>query len=47
MKKINLSDFDARSKGITGVPFFNINNNTYISGAQSTENLIEAIKTNL
>ena len=47
MKKINLSDSDARSKGITGVPFFNINNNTYISGAQSTENLIEAIKTNL
>ena len=47
MKKINLSDSDARNKGITGVPFFNINNNTYISGAQSTENLIEAIKTNL
>jgi predicted DsbA family dithiol-disulfide isomerase len=29
------------------VPFFEINNKTYISGAQSTVNLIEAIKVNL
>ena len=30
-----------------GVPFFEINNKTYISGAQSKTNLIEAIKANL
>ena len=33
--------------GINGVPFFEINNKTYISGAQSSANLIEAIKANL
>ena len=37
----------ARDMGINGVPFFEINNKTYISGAQSTINLIEAIKVNL
>ena len=44
---INKSDIDARSIGINGVPFFVINNKTYISGAQSSANLIEAIKINL
>jgi predicted DsbA family dithiol-disulfide isomerase len=44
---INRSDSVARSMGINGVPFFEINNKTYISGAQSTANLIEAIKVNL
>ena len=44
---INKSDSIARSMGINGVPFFEINNKTYISGAQSTTNLIEAIKANL
>ena len=44
---INISYGAARSMGINGVPFFEINNNTYISGAQSTANLIEAIKVNL
>jgi len=44
---INRSDVVARGIGINGVPFFEINNKTYISGAQSTENLIEAIKINL
>jgi predicted DsbA family dithiol-disulfide isomerase len=44
---INRSDSIARSMGINGVPFFEINNKTYISGAQSTANLIEAIKVNL
>jgi len=44
---INKSDSVARSTGINGVPFFEINNKTYISGAQSTANLIEAIKVNL
>ena len=33
--------------GINGVPFFEIDSKTYISGAQSTANLIEAIKDNL
>jgi len=33
--------------GINGVPFFEIDNKTYISGAQSKANLIEAIKVNL
>jgi predicted DsbA family dithiol-disulfide isomerase len=33
--------------GINGVPFFEINNKTYISGAQSSANIIEAIKANL
>jgi predicted DsbA family dithiol-disulfide isomerase len=44
---INQNDTIARSIGINGVPFFEINNKTYISGAQSTANLIEAIKINL
>jgi predicted DsbA family dithiol-disulfide isomerase len=44
---INKSDIDARSIGINGVPFFVINNKTYISGAQTSANLIEAIKINL
>ena len=44
---INQNDTIARSMGINGVPFFEINNKIYISGAQSTANLIEAIKVNL
>ena len=44
---INQKDITARSIGINGVPFFEIDNKTYISGAQSTANLIEAIKVNL
>ena len=44
---INQKDITARSIGINGVPFFDIDNKTYISGAQSTANLIEAIKVNL
>jgi predicted DsbA family dithiol-disulfide isomerase len=44
---INQNDTTARTMGINGVPFFEINNKTYISGAQSTANLIEAIKVNL
>jgi predicted DsbA family dithiol-disulfide isomerase len=44
---INRNNTIARSLGINGVPFFEINNKTYISGAQSTKNLIEAIKVNL
>jgi predicted DsbA family dithiol-disulfide isomerase len=44
---INKSNSIARSMGINGVPFFEINNKTYISGAQSSANLIEAIKVNL
>jgi predicted DsbA family dithiol-disulfide isomerase len=44
---INQNNIIASSIGINGVPFFEINNKTYISGAQSTVNLIEAIKVNL
>ena len=47
INKINKSDILARSMGINGVPFFEINNKTYISGAQSSKNIIEAIKANL
>ena len=47
INNINRSDSVARSMGINGVPFFQINNKTYISGAQTTANLIEAIKVNL
>ena len=47
LDEINQNDTIARSSGINGVPFFEINNKTYISGAQSTKNLIEAIKVNL
>ena len=45
--EINKSNILARSMGINGVPFFDINNKTYVSGAQSSANLIEAIKANL
>jgi predicted DsbA family dithiol-disulfide isomerase len=44
---INQNRIIARTMGINGVPFFEIDNKTYISGAQSTANLIEAIKVNL
>jgi len=44
---INQNGTIARTMGINGVPFFEIDNKTYISGAQSTANLIEAIKVNL
>ena len=47
INEINKSNIVARSMGINGVPFFEINNKTYISGAQSSANLIEAIKANL
>jgi len=47
INEINKSDTEARSMGVNGVPFFKINNKTYISGAQSSTNLIEAIKANL
>ena len=47
INEIKKSDTIARSMGINGVPFFEINNKTYISGAQSGINLIEAIKANL
>jgi predicted DsbA family dithiol-disulfide isomerase len=47
VNKIKKNDSAARGMGINGVPFFQINNKTYISGAQSTANLIEAIKINL
>ena len=47
IREINKSDAVARSMGVNGVPFFEINNKTYISGAQSSTNLIEAIKANL
>ena len=44
---INQKNITARSIGINGVPFFEIDKKTYISGAQSTANFIEAIKVNL
>ena len=44
---INQNDTIARTMGINGVPFFEIDNKTYISGVRSTANLIEAIKVNL
>jgi predicted DsbA family dithiol-disulfide isomerase len=44
---INQNGTIARTMGINGVPFFEIDNKTYISGAQSTANLSEAIKVNL
>ena len=47
INEIKKSDTIARSMGINVVPFFEINNKTYISGAQSKTNLIEAIKANL
>lgn len=42
--KINKMDHDAKKMGITGVPFYIFNNQSSISGAQSVENLVEAIK---
>ena len=47
INEVNKSDILARSMGINGVPFFEINNKTYVSGSQSSANLIEAIKANL
>ena len=47
INEIGKSDSIAKGIGINGVPFFEINNKTYISGVQSTANLIEAIKVNL
>jgi predicted DsbA family dithiol-disulfide isomerase len=47
INEINKSDVVARTMGINGVPFFVINNKTYISGAQSIANLIKAIRANL
>jgi len=47
ISEVKKSDSLARSIGINGVPFFEINNKTYISGAQSSANLIKAIKINL
>ena len=44
---INQKNTIARSMGINGVPFFEIDNKTYISGAQKIANFIEAIKVNL
>ena len=37
-------DHDAKKMGITGVPFYIFNNQSSISGAQSVEYLVEAIK---
>ena len=42
--KINKMDHDAKKMGITGVPFYIFNNQSSISGAQSVEHLVEAIK---
>ena len=42
--KINKMDHDAKKMGITGVPFYIFNNQSSISGAQSVEYLVEAIK---
>jgi predicted DsbA family dithiol-disulfide isomerase len=47
ISEINKSGIMARSRGINGVPFLEINNKIYVSGAQSSTNLIEAIKANL
>ena len=47
INEISKNDITTRSMGINGVPFFIINDKTYISGAPSTSNLIEAIKVNL
>ena len=44
---VHQNEIIAKRMGINGVPFFEINNKTYISGAQSTTNLIKAIKVNL
>ena len=42
--KINKMDHDAKKMGIKGVPFYIFNNQSSISGAQSVEYLVEAIK---
>lgn len=42
--KINKMDHDAKKMGITGIPFYIFNNQSSISGAQSVEYLVEAIK---
>lgn len=42
--KINKMDHDAKKMGITGVPFYIFNNQSSVSGAQSVEYLVEAIK---
>ena len=42
--KIKKMDHDAKKMGITGVPFYIFNNQSSISGAQSVEYLVEAIK---
>lgn len=42
--KINKMDHDAKKMGITGVPFYIFNNQSSISGAQSVEYLVDAIK---
>ena len=44
IKKINKMDDVAREIGITGVPFYIFNDQLSISGAQSVDHLIEAIK---
>ena len=42
--KINKMDHDAKKMGITGVPFYIFNNQSSVSGAQSVEYLVDAIK---
>ena len=44
IKKINKMDGVAKEMGITGVPFYIFNDQLSISGAQSVDYLIEAIK---
>jgi predicted DsbA family dithiol-disulfide isomerase len=44
IKKINKMDDVAKEMGITGVPFYIFNDQLSISGAQSVDYLIEAIK---
>ena len=46
IEKVNSYKKNAIEKNITGVPFFEIGND-YISGAQSSENLVTTIKNNL
>ena len=44
IKKINKMDHVAKEMGIAGVPFYIFNDQLSISGAQSVDHLIEAIK---
>ena len=44
VKKISKMDDVAKEMGITGVPFYVFNDQLSISGAQSVDHLIEAIK---